>query len=129
MLISSNAQDNVIAANIWGPAGWEDVTPDLSAICASAQKCQLPLNRGLSCGAPQVCVVLSPGSPVSLIWSNFAWEAVPLATIGGTVPNLYDLSCGSGTNCMAVASYGEPARPVAEHWNGTSWQLTKPVTH
>jgi len=114
-------------ATIWDNAGWQDASPDLSAICSSAQKCSL--NGLLACGAPQDCVVLPHGSPVSLVWSDFAWKAVPLATVHGTVPQLSGLSCGSATNCMAVGSQGTPAQPVAEHWNGTRWQLTKPANH
>ena len=113
-------------ATIWQSAGWQDASPNLPAVCHGAPHCWL---RGpLSCGAPQDCVVIPIASPVSLIWSNFAWKAVPLARIRGTVPNLAGLSCGSSTNCMAVGSYGKPARPAAEHWNGTRWQLTRPLT-
>jgi hypothetical protein len=112
------------SASIWQSAGWQDASPDLPAICHGAQNCNL---RGpLSCGAPQACVVVPTGSPVSLVWANFSWKAVPLALVGGTLPRLQDLSCGSPSNCMAVGSYGKPWVPVAEHWNGTKWQITKP---
>jgi hypothetical protein len=111
-------------ATIWDDAGWQDVSPDLATICTSAQKCSL--NGQLSCGAPQVCVVLPGGSPVSLVWNHLTWKAVPLATIGGKVPSLVSVSCGSATSCMAVGSYGKPSHPVAERWNGSKWQLTKP---
>lgn len=129
MLIVWNKQDHAPTANIWDSGGWQDITPNVAALCASAPECRLPVNRGLSCGAPRACVTIASGSPVSLIWTNHTWKAVPLATIHGTVPSLRELSCGSATNCMAIGSYGNPSRPVAEHWNGTTWQLTTPVNH
>ncbi len=108
-------------------AGWQDVTPDLSTLCTSAQHCSL--TGPLSCGAPQSCFILPSGSPVSLLWSHLTWKAVPLAKIHGKLPNLASLSCGSARNCMAVGNFGTPSQPVAEHWNGTRWQLTKPINH
>jgi hypothetical protein len=112
-------------AILWDSAGFQDASPDLSTVCTTAQHCSL---RGpISCGGPQKCVVLPAGSPDSLIWSDFAWKAVPLAKIGGQVPPLSALSCGSGLSCMAVGQYRH--RPVAEHWNGTRWQLTNPTNH
>jgi hypothetical protein len=112
-------------ATIWDSAGFQDASPDLSTICTSAENCSL---RGpLSCGAPQKCVVLPTGSPDALVWSDFAWKAVPLATIGGQAPTLSALSCGSGTSCMAVGRYRNHS--VAERWNGKTWQLTTPTNH
>jgi hypothetical protein len=114
-------------ASIWDSAGWQDASPDLASLCTSAQNCSL--NGPLSCGAAQNCLILPSGSPMSLLWSHLTWQAVPLAKIAGQVPALAALSCGSAGNCMAVGSYGTPSHPVAEHWNGTKWQLTKPVNH
>jgi hypothetical protein len=121
MLTQGNTQ-----AFIWDSAGWQDASPDLPAICNSATNCDL--NGLLSCGAPQDCVVIPAGSPVSLVWAGFKWQAVPLALAGGLLPTLSALSCTSTTNCMAVGSYGKPPVPIAEHWNGTKWQITKPRT-
>jgi hypothetical protein len=108
-------------AEIWSAVGWQSTSLDLSAICHGAPNCNL--NGPLSCGGPQDCVVAPTGSPVSLVWTDFKWKAVPFVRVHGEVPAVVDLSC-SGTNCMAVGSYGSPAQPVAEHWNGTKWQLT-----
>jgi len=107
--------------------GWEDATPDLATLCTGAQKCSL--HGMLSCGASQNCVFMPSRSPLSLLWRNQTWTVVPLAEIAGVVPTLGSLSCGSAINCMAVGSIGTPSRPVAEHWNGTKWQLTKPINH
>jgi hypothetical protein len=111
-------------AEIWQSAGWQDASPDLPVVCAGAKNCGL--NGPLSCGAPQDCVVVPRSSAVSLVWNDFAWKTAPLAKIGGVVPSLTALSCGSGTNCMAVGFLGK--QPVAEHWNGQRWGLTSPTS-
>lgn len=119
MMTSGNTQ-----ASVFQNGGWQDASPNLPAICNGAKNCDL--NGLLSCGAPQDCLVVPAGSPVSLVSADFTWKAVPLALPGGVLPALYSLSCTNTTNCMAVGSYGKPPVPVAEHWNGTKWQITKP---
>ena len=67
------------------------------------------------------------GSPVALIWTGTSWHTSPLARIDGRLPKVTALSCGSATNCMAVAWHfsGNSRLTVAEHWNGSAWQLSK----
>jgi hypothetical protein len=113
-------------ASTWQPAGWQDASPDLPAVCNGAKNCDL--TGQLSCGAPHSCVVVPAGSLLSLVWSGSSWRAVPLALVGGKLPRLSALSCGSAVSCMAVGSSGKPPVPVAEHWNGTKWQLARPRT-
>jgi hypothetical protein len=53
---------------------------------------------------------------------------VPVARIDGRVPVLTGLSCGSRRNCAAIGTYQLARRDstqlIAEHWNGSAWQIT-----
>jgi hypothetical protein len=75
-----------------------------------------------------------PGQPpASLVWNGATWSAAPLALVHGKIPDLSvpfsNLSCGSARNCVAIGSYQRtphsPPLPVAEHWNGSTWQVTQ----
>lgn len=105
---------------------WQNAPFDQAAVCPHAPNCNL--EGILSCGYPGICMSLPTGSTVSLAWNGTTWRAEPLARIGGKIPRLASLSCGSASNCMAVGYYNPTAtsrgRPVAEHWNGSTWQLT-----
>lgn len=104
-------------------AGWRDASPDLAAICNGTANCTLAAD--LSCGHPGACMALPATSPVSLAWSRMTWKAVPLARVNGRIPQLRSLSCASASNCMAVGSYRHSPLTIAEHWNGSKWQVSR----
>jgi hypothetical protein len=112
-------------AEVNNGSGWQDVSPDLARICHNAPDCNL--TGDLACGAPHHCVVVPAGSPLALIWSGSTWRTAPLARINGRLPKVTGLSCGSAASCMAVAWYfsGTSRLTIAEHWNGSAWQLSK----
>src|SRR5512133_3366156 len=58
--------------------------------------------------------------------ASAAWTVTPTPNPGGPT-NLRAVDCSSANSCIAVGD-GIPAGnrplPVAERWDGTSWQLT-----
>jgi hypothetical protein len=110
-----------------GAATWHNAPFDPAAVCPRVPKCFL--GGILSCGYQGICMSLPLGSTVTLAWNGTTWTAEPLARIGGQIPRLASLSCGSASNCMAVGYYDPTAtsrgRTIAEHWNGSAWQLTR----
>lgn len=60
--------------------------------------------------------------------NGMTWTAAPLARVFGRIPQLVAMSCGSARNCAAAGTYqrtpGSPTLTIAEHWNGTAWQVT-----
>jgi hypothetical protein len=67
-------------------------------------------------------------SDFAQVWNGTTWNAVPLAK-DAHLAQLTLLSCGSPVNCVALGtrpqSGGTTPAPVAEHWNGKSWLVTK----
>ena len=112
-------------AEVHTDSGWQDASPDLAKICDNAPNCNL--TGFLACGAPQHCVVVPTASPVTLIRTGSTWRTSPLARVSGHLPKVTGLSCGSANNCMAVAWHfsGNSRLTIAEHWNGSAWQLSK----
>jgi hypothetical protein len=113
----------------WG-FHWHDATANLAAVCHGVAACRS--DEDLACGSPWSCLALIPfqaSEPTTtLAWNNGTWRIARLARAAGHLPKLTALSCGGPRNCVAVGSYqltpSSPARPVAEHWNGKTWQIT-----
>jgi len=108
---------------------WHDASPDLTTACHGLANCSL--DGQLACGSAWSCLDLPASATsraVSLAWNGTTWTATRVALVNGQIPDLTTLSCGSAGNCLAVGTYrlgqGKRQRPVAEHWNGSTWQVT-----
>ena len=118
----------------WG-ATWHDASPDLAAVCHGLPHCAL--NGGaMACGTSRSCLQVQVSAvfvdtrhpPVSLAWNGATWTAAQVARVNGHIPTLTRLDCGSTGNCVVLGIY-KPTRtsyprPIAEQWNGKSWQVT-----
>jgi hypothetical protein len=105
----------------------QDASSNLAAVCNGIADCDHA--AGLSCGSPWFCVAFPSAHPgMALAWNGATWRAVRVARVRGRIPDLTLLSCGAARNCAAFGSYrlapGSQPRPVAEHWNGSTWQVT-----
>jgi hypothetical protein len=114
----------------WGNT-WQSATAHLATACSHLTFCR-SLNL-LACGSAQLCMALPAKAKTgTLTWNGSEWGFAPLAWAGGYLPTLTGLSCGSSRNCVATGTYqlgsGGSPRPVAEHWNGKAWHLTRLAT-
>jgi hypothetical protein len=67
--------------------------------------------------------------PFSVVWNGHSWSRVKIpAPAGGGFSNLFGVSCGSATFCVAVGqdspAKGNP-RVLIERWNGHAWSIMK----
>ncbi len=90
--------------------------------------------RGISCTTPDRCMAVgSPahetGMAAAQVWDGSTWTALAMPAVPGAASaSLSAVSCTAATSCIAVGSYlpttpGSPTVPLAEAWDGTSWQL------
>jgi len=90
--------------------------------------------RGISCTTPARCMAVgSPASQTGMaaaqMWDGSTWHALAMPTVpGAAAASLSAVSCTAATSCIAVGSYlptspGSPNVPLAEAWDGTSWQV------
>jgi hypothetical protein len=105
----------------------QDASVNLVTACRHLSSCALPTRP--ACGSPHFCLALPSQDPSgTLAWNGKKWGVAALALVGGHLPKLTDLVCGSPANCVATGTYqlsprGAP-QPVAEHWNGKAWKVT-----
>ncbi len=59
----------------------------------------------------------------AMAWNGKTWRVTRLAGPGGA---LADVSCGRPARCIAVGF--TTGRTLAERWNGSTWQLLKPLS-
>jgi hypothetical protein len=88
--------------------------------CASSSECVAVGNYRKSTG------VNTQEDPLLIErWTGGEWFMDPSPTAGSGNGNyLYDVSCASGTSCMAVGEIrkqGSSVLPLVEHWNGINW--------
>ncbi len=95
--------------------------------------------ESVSCVSASSCVAIGVAlneetgeeTPLAESWNGSEWSLMNLAsTGGGAVQNeLYSVSCGSPTSCVAVGvSVGEEegaGSPIIESWNGKRWSAEK----
>jgi hypothetical protein len=72
-----------------------------------------------------------PGALLAEIWNGTSWSVKSPAHIPGAIASqLVGVSCTSTKNCVAVGYYETASNTqgsaMVEHWNGSSWALTKP---
>jgi hypothetical protein len=103
-----------------------DASAGLAAACRHLASCAVPTRP--ACGSPHFCLALPSQDPsASLAWNGKKWLVVKLAMIGGHLPKLANVVCGSPANCMASGTFQltprGASRPVTEHWNGKAWSV------
>jgi hypothetical protein len=94
-------------------------------------------NSGLfaiSCAAADACLavgatrnIAGTTAPLAEAWNGTAWRVltVPIPS-GSTFNEFRSVSCSAATACTAGGVTGagvSPDAPLAERWNGTSWQI------
>jgi hypothetical protein len=109
---------------------WHSASEHLTAACHKLGNCGFPTRP--VCASSTFCMALPGQDPTgALIWNGTKWAAARLALIGSHLPKMSGLACGTPANCVATGSYQATPRstpkPIAEHWNGTTWQVTKVV--
>jgi hypothetical protein len=91
---------------------------------------------GVACPSITACIAVgnatdSSGTPTGTLaerWDGTDWSisSTPEPT-GASGAELNSVACTSSTDCIAVGAplrnHGEEAGPLAEHWNGTDWQI------
>ena len=94
---------------------------------------------GVSCTAADSCTAAGyyldsagAGHPLAEQWNGTAWSIEPTPAPAGSVNSgLFAISCPAANSCTAVGATKDSAgteTPVAESWNGTTWQVqTVPV--
>jgi hypothetical protein len=110
----------------WGST-WQDASAGRAAACQGVALCSQPAI--LTCGSPWFCMEFPTAyAKADPIWNGSRWRAVRVARIDGHLPGITAVSCGSPRNCAAIGTYQlnprSNTRPIAEHWNGTAWQVT-----
>ena len=86
---------------------------------------------GVSCPSSKDCTVIAT-SMFAAQWNGSRWRIhhIPGAR-GGQNPSLYNVSCASAHDCVAIgaAFYGGAQVPFAVHWNGRRWGLAELAAH
>jgi hypothetical protein len=116
----------VTFAERWNGAGWAvKNTPNATA----------SLLNGVACVSATDCIAVGDvltgaGIDTNTLaeqWNGTSWTAMTTPTPkAGRRSFLVDVACTSATSCEAVGSYNKKSGaefPLAEKWNGTSWQL------
>ena len=97
--------------------GGDDIL--LGATCANAQECwavgaDLPAEGN---GA----------SPIIQEWDGSSWALVATPATAGSGGGLFGVTCVTSSDCWSVgavlAATGNPAGPLAENWDGSSWSV------
>ena len=87
---------------------------------------------GVSCTSSTFCEAVGAG-PSAAVWNGATWSVQSTPTPAtATSTGLNTVSCASVTSCEAAGSFAvavtaNDAKPLAEAWNGHSWQLQHAV--
>jgi hypothetical protein len=81
----------------------------------------------ISCTAANACTALLGQTAKTERWNGTEWTSATLPTPeGGSLPQLFGVSCASETACTAVGKYlnaESKFRTLAESWNGSAWSV------
>ena len=89
----------------------------------------------VSCSASNACTAVgfsqkTGGTPTALVerWNGSSWSIQsPAVPAGAKSSGLFGIACPAANDCTAVGYYQPEGsvnfKPLAEHWNGTSWSL------
>ena len=119
--LATRSGHQVTLAERWNGKSWQiEATPNLKG------KVNVQLNS-VSCTSTKACTTV--GSYVigkfAETWNGTSWKLHAMPTpAGGTQASVDAVSCTSAKACTAVGQYnrGSKTVPLAERWNGTSWQ-------
>ncbi len=87
---------------------------------------------GVSCASPRACLAVgtfqasSGFESFSESWDGTGWTA-PRLLAKPKITSTAAVTCPAAGDCMAVGSIAagtSTRRPMAEHWNGKTWQIT-----
>jgi hypothetical protein len=89
---------------------------------------------GVSCASTTACTVVGyyepnsgPNTPYAERLNGTEWTIQPIPSpAGSTLTDLYEVSCISTTECIAIGLYRNSSGvdlALAERWNGSSWSL------
>jgi len=91
-----------------------------------------PTLAGISCWSATACIAVGSqlsddGANGSIVnrWNGSEWS---LQSASQEEDALFDVTCTSGSWCMAVGSSNVDQRPLAERWNGSRWSREFGVT-
>jgi hypothetical protein len=124
-------ESNLPYSVAWNGSSWRELpTPDQTPEVA-------PSLNGVSCPSAQDCLAvgssggINGADAVALRWNGTAWQQLSLpAPAQGTSDSLDAVSCVGGSWCMAAgftATSTSSAVPLAEEWQGGTWQVVPPV--
>jgi len=88
----------------------------------------------VSCPSSTICIAVGYAAESARVlaerWNGTSWKILPAPNPrGATSSSLNGVSCSSATACIAVGGddkQADPliaAAPLAERWNGTSWNV------
>ena len=116
-------------AEVWNGASW--AIQDTPSPAGATEGSTL---IGVSCPSPADCTAAGystdgSGNTTTLAeqWNGSAWaiQSTPNESSGAPVHNdLWGVSCAAADSCSATGYFTNSSvllRPLAEHWNGTSW--------
>jgi len=112
----------------WNGVAWQRVaSPDPGKVASFAQS--------VSCASPTFCIavgskenLLGVSSTFAARWNGKAWSTIATPNLGPVLNYLAGVACVSTTFCVATG-YGaattkvDPAAPLVERWNGTSFHV------
>ena len=106
---------NCNLALTWNGSTWQQLdTPGTGGLSA------------VSCVSATSCIAVS-GSQ-AMAWDGTTWTQLTLAQPGTAATTLPGIACRSATACMAAGAYGTldgASLPLAEQWNGSTWQIRR----
>ncbi len=119
--------DSASISNDWGKTS-HSASVHLAASCRKLAGCTFSTRT--VCASSRFCMALPGQDPTgALVWNGAKWGIARLALISGHLPKLTNLACGSPRNCVATGTYQlnprSAPKPIAEHWNGKAWQVTR----
>jgi hypothetical protein len=112
---------------VWNGTSWAVHTTPVGSVRGSAL-------TGVSCVSSRFCIAVgSTGLQIgaALAWNGSSWRRLTLPFVKWG-PTLTAVSCVATNACTGVGSYdvhetGEAdLRPLAEHWTGRHWTVSKP---
>jgi YVTN family beta-propeller protein len=143
----TNSVDNTVskvstnAATVFSTIKVDDLPQDVATIPLAPKKHKARWLRGVSCVSRTFCLAVgaqeaAPGTAaLAEVRSGGQWRLTePVSLPGALDTSLFQVSCRSATNCVAVGTavtrpaVGGPASsvPLAAKWNGSAWASSLP---
>jgi hypothetical protein len=114
-------------AEAWNGSAWQMQT---AAVTAGAKVSGL---ASVACQSATACTAVGntaryqqPAQTLAESWNGSQWQLQSTQDASTNANKLLSVSCPSGSTCTAVGYYNDSAgvqRPLAEQYNGSSWQI------